>query len=72
VSEPFDDHTGLMAEMEELLKGHALARRLAQVVHAKLLSPARELLGDRAVPWIAATLRTTAEVLERGAGRPPA
>jgi hypothetical protein len=68
VTEPLDPPglaDDLAAEVEELLAGHALAARLADVLAAEVLTPARELFGDRAVPWIAGTLRTTAEVLER-------
>ena len=60
-----DDVARLVAEAEDLLRGHALAARLAEVLGRELLAPAQELFGDRAVPWIAHTLRTTAELLER-------
>jgi hypothetical protein len=63
----------LAPELEELLRGHALAARLADVLAVEVLTPARELLGSRALPWVVAVLRTTAEVLERldPGGRPP-
>jgi len=52
-------------ELQDLLTSHDLATRLASVLHAEVMQPARELFGDRAAPWIASTLRTTADVLER-------
>jgi hypothetical protein len=63
----------LDAELENLLASQALATRLVDLLHVELFAPARELFGDRATPWIASTLRTTAEVLERldSGGRPP-
>jgi hypothetical protein len=60
-----DDVAGLVAEAEALLRGQAVARRLAELIQAEVIEPARELFGDRATPWSASTLRTTADVLER-------
>jgi hypothetical protein len=60
-----DDGAQLVAEAEDLLRGHALARRLAELLGQELLGPAQELFGsDRAIPWIVSTLRSTAELLE--------
>ena len=61
--EPVTDN--LDAELEDLLRAQALTDRVVAVVCDELMTPARELFGDRAVPWIASTLRTTADVLER-------
>jgi hypothetical protein len=60
-------------ELEDLLASQALAARLVDLLHVELFTPARELFGDRATPWIASTLRTTADVLERldPGGSPP-
>ena len=57
--------TDLDAELRDLLVGHALAERFAAVIGDELLPAARELFGDRATAWVVATLRTTADVLER-------
>jgi hypothetical protein len=55
----------LDAELKDLLAGQALAARLVEVLDAEVFGPARKLFGDRAAPWIASTLRTTANMLER-------
>jgi GMP synthase PP-ATPase subunit len=60
-----DDAAALDAELAELLSAHDLAGRLVDILDFELLTPARTLFGDRAVPWIASTLRTTADLLER-------
>jgi hypothetical protein len=60
-------------ELADLLRAQALTDRVVAVVCDELMTPARELFGDRAVSWIASTLRMTAEVLDRldPGGRPP-
>jgi hypothetical protein len=60
-----DDAAGLDEELDELLSAHDLAGRLVDVIEFELFDPARVLFGDRAVPWIASTLRATAAMLER-------
>jgi hypothetical protein len=62
VATPDDD---LEQELDELLASHDLAGRLVDILEFELLTPARTLLGDRAVPWITSTLRATAAMLER-------
>jgi hypothetical protein len=52
-------------ELEDLLRAQALAGRLVEVLSAEVFGPARELFGPRAATWVAGTLRTTAELLER-------
>ena len=56
----FDDQ-----EAAELLASADFARHFADVVHREVMEPAKLLFGDRATPWIASTLRMTADVLER-------
>jgi hypothetical protein len=60
-------------EAEEFFRGTELSQRLVDTVFRELMTPARELFGDGIVPWIASTLRMTADVLERldPGGRPP-
>jgi len=52
-------------ELADLVCAQALAGRLVDVLDAEVFGPARELFGPRAPAWIAGTLRTTAELLER-------
>jgi GMP synthase PP-ATPase subunit len=59
------DDAGLEQELDELLSAHDLAGRLVDVIEFEVMEPARTLFGDRAVPWIASTLRATAAMLER-------
>jgi hypothetical protein len=55
----------LDGELAQLLRGQEVARLLSDVIYREVMAPAHELFGDRATPWIASTLRTTADVLER-------
>jgi hypothetical protein len=52
-------------ELADLLASHDLAGRLVDVIEFEIFEPARTMFGDRAVPWIASTLRATADLLER-------
>jgi hypothetical protein len=64
------DAEDLAREAEEFLRGQALVDRFVELLREELMRPAKELFGqERAVPWLAHTLRTTAELLERI--RPP-
>lgn len=60
-----EDGAQLAEEVSQYLAGQALMDRFVAALKDELMDPARELFGDRAVPWIASTLRTTAELLER-------
>jgi hypothetical protein len=52
-------------EIEQLLRSDVLVRNLVNALNDTVFTEARRLFGDRAAPWIASTLRTTADVLER-------
>lgn len=52
-------------EVVELLESADFAKHFADIVYRELMEPAKLLFGDRAVPFVASTLRTTADVLER-------
>jgi hypothetical protein len=59
-----DDAAGLDDELEDLLDAHDVASRLVDILSFEVFDPARNLFGDRAAPWIASVLRTTASMIE--------
>jgi hypothetical protein len=60
-----DDAAGLDDELDALLSAHDLAGRLVDILEFEVFTPARDLFGDRATPWIASVLQTTAALIER-------
>jgi hypothetical protein len=62
VAEPDDT---LDDELDQLLTEHDVAGRLVDILSFEVFEPARTLMGDGAIPWIASTLRTTAAMIER-------
>ena len=62
---PPDDPAGLDEELDALLDAHDVAGRLVDIIDFEVLGPACDLFGDRAAPWIASVLRTTASMIER-------
>ena len=59
------DDARLDDELDQLLTEHDIAGRLVDILSFELFDPARTLMGDGAIPWIANTLRTTAALIER-------